>query len=69
MYPKIKLEAQTDTRGKKEYNLDPSNRRAESVYNYLLSKQIPTSRINSKTGYGEEKIINKCKEGVKYSDK
>lgn len=56
--PKIKVEVQGHTsseRGvKEETNLDLSNRRAKSVYNYLISKGIAKDRLSSK-GYGSSK--------------
>lgn len=65
---KIKIETHTDARGKDEYNLKLSDDRAKSSYNYLIEKGIDPSRIQSVTGFGESRIINKCKNGVKCSD-
>ena len=48
----IELSAHTDNRGTEEYNFKLSGARAKSVVEYILSKGIPASRINSK-GYGE----------------
>lgn len=47
----IELGAHTDNIGKAEYNLDLSNRRAQSCVDYLISKGIDASRMTSK-GYG-----------------
>ncbi|MCB0395906.1 MAG: OmpA family protein [Flavobacteriales bacterium] len=48
----IEIGSHTDERGSADYNLDLSNRRAESVVNYLLEKGIPQARLEWK-GYGE----------------
>lgn len=53
-YPKMVIEigAHTDSKGSDEYNMDLSTRRAKSVVDYLISKGIDASRLQSK-GYGE----------------
>jgi outer membrane protein OmpA-like peptidoglycan-associated protein len=70
-YPthKIKLEAHTDSRGKDAYNLMLSKQRAKSVQVYLFSKGITPDRILSIQGFGETRLLNKCKNYVKCSDK
>ncbi|WP_443945861.1 OmpA family protein [Pedobacter sp. AW1-32] len=52
----IELGAHTDDIGTDEYNLDLSNRRAQSCVDYLVSKGIAASRMTSK-GYGESMPI------------
>jgi peptidoglycan-associated lipoprotein len=56
----IELGSHTDSRGNDDFNLDLSNRRAQSVVNYLISKGISTDRLVSK-GYGETqpKVVDK----------
>jgi outer membrane protein OmpA-like peptidoglycan-associated protein len=49
---KIHVKAHTDSRGKDEYNLDLSERRAQSTVAYVISKGINSDRIIG-TGYGE----------------
>ncbi len=51
---KIEISAHTDDVGSDSYNLKLSDRRAESVKEYLFSKAIPEDKIISK-GYGESK--------------
>lgn len=63
----IKLEAHTDSRGKGAYNLALSVKRAKSVNDYLLNKGITPDRMVSVKGFGETKLINKCKNCVKCS--
>jgi peptidoglycan-associated lipoprotein len=50
----IELQAHTDTRGADAYNLDLSQRRAQSCVDYLISKGIPRDRMVAK-GYGKRK--------------
>jgi peptidoglycan-associated lipoprotein len=48
----IELGSHTDSRGNNDFNLDLSNKRAQSVVNYLITKGIKTDRLTAK-GYGE----------------
>ncbi len=50
----IELQAHTDTRGGDAYNLDLSQRRAQSCVDYLISKGVPRERMQAK-GYGKRK--------------
>ena len=50
----IELSAHTDFRGSDQYNQRLSQRRAESVVNYLIAHGIAADRL-SPVGYGEEK--------------
>lgn len=50
----IELSSHTDSRGNDEYNLDLSQARAQSVVDYLISKNIAPDRLVAK-GYGESK--------------
>ena len=69
-YPEFLLEisAHTDSRGSQEYNQWLSDKRASSAANYLLSTGIDESRIIQK-GYGETRLLNNCRDGVKCSAK
>jgi outer membrane protein OmpA-like peptidoglycan-associated protein len=64
---KVEVGSHTDSRGAANANLTLSDKRAKSTAKYIISKGIDQSRITGK-GYGEKKIINKCKDGVKCSD-
>ncbi|MFT3923176.1 MAG: OmpA family protein [Myxococcales bacterium] len=50
---KIRIEGHTDNRGSNEKNLKLSQRRAESVMNYLIAEGINPERLEAK-GWGEE---------------
>lgn len=65
---KIKIESHTDSRGSDSYNLKLSDNRAKSTMEYLISKGIDPSRIESAIGYGETKPKNKCTNGAKCTE-
>ena len=50
----IELSAHTDFRGSNPDNIDLSQRRAQSVVDYLINKGVKAERLTAK-GYGEEK--------------
>ena len=52
----VRVEGHTDDRGRDEYNLDLSQKRADSVRTYLLDKGISRNRLES-VGYGEAQPI------------
>ena len=55
---KVELASHTDERGDVPYNIRLSQRRAESVVNYLVSKGIDKSRIKAQ-GFGKSILIHK----------
>ncbi|MEX1188076.1 MAG: OmpA family protein [Bacteroidia bacterium] len=63
----IELMSHTDSRGSAKSNIDLSQRRAQSVVEYLVSQKIDPSRLGAK-GYGETRLLNKCKDGVKCTE-
>jgi outer membrane protein OmpA-like peptidoglycan-associated protein len=65
---RIKIESHTDARGKDAYNLKLSDNRAKSTRDYIVSQDIDASRIESAIGYGESRLVNKCKNGVKCTE-
>jgi outer membrane protein OmpA-like peptidoglycan-associated protein len=64
---KVELSSHTDSRGSDASNQKLSQARAQSCVDYLLTKGINTSNIVAK-GYGETKLVNKCKNNVKCSE-
>jgi outer membrane protein OmpA-like peptidoglycan-associated protein len=61
---KVELGSHTDARGRDEYNLTLSDKRAESAVNYLVEHHgLDPERITHK-GYGETQLANRCDDGV-----
>lgn len=63
---RVQLSAHTDAIGNEIYNQILSDQRAESAKRYLTKRGIRSSRIVA-LGFGESRIRNHCKEGVKCS--
>jgi outer membrane protein OmpA-like peptidoglycan-associated protein len=61
----IRVEGHTDWRASDEYNLDLSQRRADSVRRYLMTRGVEGSRLMAR-GYGESMPIatNETEEGM-----
>jgi outer membrane protein OmpA-like peptidoglycan-associated protein len=55
----ISVRSHTDSRGKDDYNLSLSDRRAKSTVAYIISRGINASRISGQ-GYGETELVNNC---------
>lgn len=65
---KVEVASHTDARGTAESNQVLSERRAQSVSNYLISKGINPSRLVS-NGYGERQLLNRCSDGVSCTER
>jgi outer membrane protein OmpA-like peptidoglycan-associated protein len=65
---RVEIASHTDSRGTNANNRDLSQRRAQAVTDYLISKGINTSRIVS-NGYGESQLLNRCADGVSCSER
>lgn len=63
----IEIGSHTDSRSATKANLTLSDKRAKATVDYIISKGIDKSRLSGK-GYGESKLVNKCKDGVKCSE-
>ncbi len=63
----FELSSHTDSRGSDLYNLVLSDARANSAVNYLIQQGVDPERIVAK-GYGEEKLVNGCRNGVYCSE-
>ena len=64
---RIQLNSHTDSRGSAASNQDLSNRRAQSVVDYLVSRGINRQRLVAR-GYGESQLKNRCADGVNCSE-
>lgn len=56
---RIQLASHTDCRGSTKYNEDLSQKRAQSVVNYLISKDIDPGRLEAK-GFGKNQLRADC---------
>ena len=54
---KIIIEGHCDPLGSESYNIGLGNRRAQRVYDYLISMGVPSDKL-SMVSYGEEKIFS-----------
>lgn len=62
----VEIRSHTDSRGTSSYNEELSEKRAKAVYDHLVKNGISKHRLKYK-GYGESKLLNKCKDGVRCS--
>lgn len=60
---KIEISSHTDSRGSDEANQNLSERRAQSVVNYLMDRGINASRLVAR-GFGEARLKNRCADDV-----
>ncbi len=63
----IELGSHTDARGSYKYNMVLSQKRAQSVVDYLVQQGIAPSRLTA-VGYGETRLANRCADGVTCSE-
>jgi outer membrane protein OmpA-like peptidoglycan-associated protein len=63
----IELSSHTDSRATEKYNLNLSQKRAQSAVDFIISKGISSERIVAK-GYGESHLLNKCLNDTKCSE-
>lgn len=63
----VEIGSHTDSRANDVYNLKLSQKRAQYVVDYLVKQGIDKSRLKA-VGYGETKILNHCKNGVKCTE-
>jgi outer membrane protein OmpA-like peptidoglycan-associated protein/tetratricopeptide (TPR) repeat protein len=64
---KVEIQSHTDSRGPSNYNLLLSQKRANGVVDYLVSKGIARDRLTA-VGKGENQLTNKCSDGVPCSN-
>jgi outer membrane protein OmpA-like peptidoglycan-associated protein len=64
-YPSLRVEifSHTDSRGEAAANKVVSQKRAQSVVDYLASKGVARTRMKA-TGMGESTPVNGCVDGV-----
>ena len=67
-YMEIEIGSHTDSRGSFRYNEALGIRRANSTYEYLVSRGVNPNRIKKHEGFGEYNLVNDCKDGVDCSE-
>ncbi len=65
-FPQLRLsiESHTNSKGSNKSNNQLSQKRADAIKLYLIKNGLSSSNIQSATGYGEDKLINNCADGV-----
>ncbi len=68
-YPKMRIDirSHTDSRASVQYNLVLSDKRAKAIIAWLVKNSVDANRLRGK-GYGESKLLNRCKDGVKCTE-
>ena len=64
---KIDIRSHTDSRASDTYNLNLSEKRAQSTMQWLIEHGISQERLTAK-GYGETQLLNHCKNNVPCSE-
>jgi len=60
----LRIETHTDSRGGSSTNFRLTQSRSDAIKNYLLENGVSNSNILYSIGYGEDRILNNCKNGV-----
>ena len=65
-FPQLKfsIESHTDSRGGRSSNQKISQRRSDVIRGYLIQNGVPSDNITGSKGFGEDKIVNNCSDGV-----
>ena len=61
---KLKIESHTSSRGSDSKNLELSQNRANTIKRYLLEQGVSKENVVETIGYGENMLVNQCKNGV-----
>jgi outer membrane protein OmpA-like peptidoglycan-associated protein len=64
---KIDIRSHTDARAKAQYNLELSEKRAQSTLKWFIDQGIEPERLSAK-GYGELQLVNECADDVPCSE-
>ncbi|PWL37945.1 cell envelope biogenesis protein OmpA [Flagellimonas aquimarina] len=60
----LRIETYTDSRGGSSTNFRLTQSRSDAIKKYLIQNGVPSSNIIYSIGYGEDKILNNCTNGV-----
>ena len=61
---KLKIESHTNSRGNDAKNVELSQNRANTIKRYLTDQGVAKENIVETIGYGENMLVNQCKNGV-----
>lgn len=64
----IEIESHTDSRGNDKDNLELTKKRVDVIKRFLVSCGVDSDRVKT-FAYGESKPLNKCKNGIKCTEK
>ncbi len=60
----LRIETYTDSRGGSSTNFRLTQGRSDTIKRYLIQKGVPATNIIYSIGYGEDKILNNCTNGI-----
>lgn len=60
----LRIETYTDSRGGSSTNFKLTQGRSDAIKKYLVGQGVPATSILYSIGYGEDKILNNCTNGV-----
>ncbi|RDY58775.1 OmpA family protein [Flagellimonas nanhaiensis] len=60
----LRIETYTDSRGGSSTNFRLTQSRSDAIKRYLIQQGVPNTSILYSIGYGEDKILNNCTNGV-----
>ncbi len=63
----VEISVHTDARGSAKYNHRLSQKRADSITEFLIAKGVSQNRFSA-IGYGEDKLLNQCTDGISCSE-
>ncbi len=63
----VELSSHTDSKSSDQFNNTLSLKRAKTAVDYMIAKGISKTRLKA-VGYGETRLLNKCKDGVECTD-
>jgi len=63
----VEISVHTDARGTAKFNHRLSQKRADAIAKFLLKKEIPKTQIST-VGYGEDRLLNHCQDGIRCSE-
>ncbi|MEM8762625.1 MAG: OmpA family protein [Bacteroidota bacterium] len=60
----LRIESHTDSRGGSSTNFRLTQKRSDAMKAYLIAQGVPEANILYSMGFGENKILNNCRNGV-----